>query len=207
MHPHPSLCRKILALPDLLARLEAMRSGRLDWRRQTIFGSLEGETPGTPVARPLPESSDATGAYGTAVAAPRPPRVVFTNGCFDLLHPGHVDLLTRARELGDLLVLGLNSDASVLGLKGPSRPVTPWQDRALVLAGLSCVDFVVGFDDPTPLALIEAVLPDVLVKGGDWAVEAIVGREAVEAAGGSVASLALLPGYSTTGTIARIKAS
>nr|WP_051272100.1 D-glycero-beta-D-manno-heptose 1-phosphate adenylyltransferase [Fundidesulfovibrio putealis] len=148
---------------------------------------------------------DAPDAHGGAVAAPFSPRVVFTNGCFDLLHPGHVDLLTRARELGDLLVLGLNSDASVLGLKGPSRPVTPWQDRALVLAGLSCVDFVVGFDDPTPLALIEAVLPDVLVKGGDWAVEAIVGREAVEAAGGRVVSLALLPGYSTTGVIARIK--
>jgi rfaE bifunctional protein nucleotidyltransferase chain/domain len=166
MHPHPSLCRKILALPDLLARLELLRE------------------PGA-----------------------ERPRVVFTNGCFDLLHPGHVDLLARAREMGDLLVLGLNSDASVLGLKGPSRPVTPWQDRALVLAGLSCVDFVVGFDDPTPLALIEAVLPDVLVKGGDWAVEAIVGREVVEAAGGSVVSLALLPGYSTTGVIARIKAS
>lgn len=165
MRPHPSLCRKILALPELLARLELLRA------------------PGA--ARP---------------------RVVFTNGCFDLLHPGHVDLLARARELGDLLVLGLNSDASVLGLKGPSRPVTPWQDRAMVLAGLSCVDFVVGFDDPTPLALIEAVLPDVLVKGGDWAVEAIVGREAVEAAGGRVVSLALLPGYSTTGVIARIKA-
>lgn len=206
MHPHPSLSRKILALPDLLARLKDMRSGRLEWRRQTMCDGQEAGTPGTPVSRPLPAVPDAPDAHGGAVAAPFSPRVVFTNGCFDLLHPGHVDLLTRARELGDLLVLGLNSDASVLGLKGPSRPVTPWQDRALVLAGLSCVDFVVGFDDPTPLALIEAVLPDVLVKGGDWAVEAIVGREAVEAAGGRVVSLALLPGYSTTGVIARIKA-
>jgi len=191
MHPHPSLCRKILPLPELLARLEAVRTRRLDWSCR---------------AAQAPDVPNARGGDSQAQAVPERPRVVFTNGCFDLLHPGHVDLLARARELGDLLVLGLNSDASVLGLKGPSRPVTPWQDRALVLAGLSCVDFVVGFDDPTPLALIEAVLPDVLVKGGDWAVEAIVGREAVEAAGGRVVSLALLPGYSTTGVIARIKA-
>lgn len=194
MHPHPSLCRKILPLPELLARLADMRSGRLAWPCRAAQ------------APDVPNVPDARGGAAQAKAVPERPRVVFTNGCFDLLHPGHVDLLTRARELGDLLVLGLNSDASVLGLKGPSRPVTPWQDRALVLAGLSCVDFVVGFDDPTPRALIEAVLPDVLVKGGDWAVEAIVGREAVEAAGGRVVSLALLPGYSTTGVIARIKA-
>jgi len=130
--------------------------------------------------------------------------IVFTNGCFDILHPGHVDLLARARALGGLLVVGLNSDASVSGLKGPSRPVVPWEDRALVLAGLACVDYVTGFSDPTPLTLIEAVLPDVLVKGGDWPVEAIVGREAVEAAGGRVVSLPLLPGYSTTSLIERI---
>ena len=132
-------------------------------------------------------------------------KIVFTNGCFDLLHPGHVDLLTRARALGDVLVVGLNSDASVRGLKGPPRPVVPWGDRALVLAGLGCVDFVTGFDDPTPLALIEAILPQVLVKGGDWPVEAIVGRDAVEAAGGNVLSLPLLPGYSTTALIKLIK--
>jgi rfaE bifunctional protein nucleotidyltransferase chain/domain len=132
-------------------------------------------------------------------------KVVFTNGCFDLLHPGHVDLLARARALGDLLVLGLNSDASVRGLKGPARPVVPFRDRAVVLAGLACVDFITMFDEPTPLALIEAVLPDVLVKGGDWPVEAIVGREAVQAAGGLVLSLPLLPGYSTTALIERIK--
>lgn len=132
-------------------------------------------------------------------------KVVFTNGCFDLLHPGHVDLLSRARALGDILVLGLNSDASVRGLKGPTRPVVPFEDRALVLAGLASVDFVTMFDEPTPLALIEAVLPDVLVKGGDWPVESIVGREAVEAAGGTVLSLPLLPGFSTTVLIERIK--
>lgn len=197
MHPHPSLCRKILPLPDLLARLEGIRSGRPGPPCRAA------QAPDVP---DVPDAPDTRGGAAQARAVTERPRVVFTNGCFDLLHPGHVDLLTRARELGDLLVLGLNSDASVLGLKGPSRPVTPWQDRALVLAGLSCVDFVVGFDDPTPLALIEAVLPDVLVKGGDWAVEAIVGRDAVEAAGGRVVSLALLPGYSTTGVIARIKA-
>jgi len=132
--------------------------------------------------------------------------IIFTNGCFDLLHPGHVDLLARARALGGLLVVGLNSDASVRGLKGPARPVVPWRDRALVLAGLASVDYVTGFDEPTPLRLIEAVLPDVLVKGGDWPVESIVGREAVESAGGRVESLPLLPGYSTTSLIQRIKA-
>lgn len=132
--------------------------------------------------------------------------IVFTNGCFDLLHPGHVDLLARARALGGLLVVGLNSDASVRGLKGPARPVVPWRDRALVLAGLSSVDYVTGFDEPTPLRLIEAVLPDVLVKGGDWPVESIVGREAVERSGGRVESLPLLPGYSTSSLIQRIKA-
>lgn len=130
--------------------------------------------------------------------------VVFTNGCFDLLHPGHVDLLHRARALGRTLVVGLNSDASVRGLKGPARPVTPFEERALVLAGLASVDFVTGFDAPTPLALIEALLPDVLVKGGDWPVEAIVGREAVERAGGRVLSLPLLPGFSTTRLIERV---
>lgn len=130
--------------------------------------------------------------------------IVFTNGCFDILHPGHVDLLERARALGNVLVVGLNTDASVRGLKGPCRPVTPFADRARVLAGLACVDFVTGFAEPTPLELIRAVAPDVLVKGGDWPVEAIVGREAVEAAGGRVVSLPLLPGYSTTSLIERI---
>ncbi len=130
--------------------------------------------------------------------------IVFTNGCFDLLHPGHVDLLARCRALGNVLVVGLNADVSVRGLKGPTRPVTPWQDRAFVLAGLASVDFVTAFDDPTPLRLIEALRPDVLVKGGDWPIERIVGREAVEAHGGRVLSLPLLPGYSTTALIARL---
>jgi D-glycero-beta-D-manno-heptose 1-phosphate adenylyltransferase len=131
-------------------------------------------------------------------------RVVFTNGCFDLLHPGHVDLLERARSHGDVLVLGLNSDSSVRRLKGVGRPVVPQADRAYVLSGLSSVDYVAVFEQDTPLELITLVEPDVLIKGGDWSVERIVGRDAVEARGGRVLSLPLLPGYSTTALIERI---
>jgi rfaE bifunctional protein nucleotidyltransferase chain/domain len=139
-------------------------------------------------------------------ALPAEYRLVFTNGCYDILHPGHVDLLERARALGDGLVLGLNSDASVRTLgKGEDRPVNPEADRAAVLAGLACVDWVVGFEDSTPLSLITAIGPDVLVKGGDWSVENIVGRDVVEKRGGRVVSLPLLPGYSTTALIAKIR--
>jgi rfaE bifunctional protein nucleotidyltransferase chain/domain len=133
--------------------------------------------------------------------------VVFTNGCFDLLHAGHVDLLTRARALGDLLVVGLNDDGSVRRLKGPTRPVTPMEQRAYVLAGLSCVDYVTPFAEDTPLELITALGPDVLVKGGDWPVERIVGGDVVLARGGRVVSLALVPGLSTSAIIARILAT
>lgn len=136
-------------------------------------------------------------------------RLVFTNGCYDILHPGHVDLLARARSQGDGLLLGLNSDASVRRIKGdlagPKRPVNPQAERAFVLAGLQSVDFVVLFDEDTPLELIRAVRPQVLVKGGDWDVARIVGREVVEAEGGLVLSLPLLPGYSTTGLIERLR--
>jgi D-glycero-beta-D-manno-heptose 1-phosphate adenylyltransferase len=142
------------------------------------------------------------------IALPKNYRLVFTNGCFDILHPGHVDLLARARALGDGLLLGLNSDASVRRIKGdvvgPKRPVNSQAERAFVLAGLESVDFVVIFDADTPLSLIQAVQPRVLVKGGDWPVDKIVGREVVQAAGGQVVSLPLLPGYSTTGLIARL---
>lgn len=131
-------------------------------------------------------------------------RLVFTNGCFDLLHPGHVDYLERAKELGSHLVIGLNSDASVTRLKGPTRPVNPEKSRALVLAALSCVDFVLIFAEDTPRELIRQISPDVLVKGGDWSVETIVGRELVESWGGQVLSLPLLAGYSTTSIIERI---
>lgn len=136
-------------------------------------------------------------------------RLVFTNGCYDILHPGHVDLLARARAQGDGLLLGLNSDASVRRIKGdlpgPPRPVNSEAERAFVLAGLEAVDFIVLFDEDTPLSLIRAVRPQVLVKGGDWDVARIVGRDIVEADGGLVLSLPLLPGYSTTGLIERLR--
>jgi D-beta-D-heptose 7-phosphate kinase/D-beta-D-heptose 1-phosphate adenosyltransferase len=131
-------------------------------------------------------------------------KVVFTNGCFDLLHPGHVTYLGAARALGDLLVVGLNSDASVRLLKGPTRPILNEEERATVLAGLRSVDYVVIFDEETPRSLIEALRPDVLVKGGDWAVESIVGADVVLAAGGRVLSLPFVEGKSTTGIVERI---
>ncbi|GAU08789.1 D-glycero-beta-D-manno-heptose 1-phosphate adenylyltransferase [Desulfoplanes formicivorans] len=131
-------------------------------------------------------------------------RLVFTNGCFDLLHLGHVDYLTRARQLGDLLVVGVNSDASVRRLKGEKRPVNQEHDRAGVLGALACVDHVIIFEEDTPYRLIQLVQPDILVKGGDWPVDRIVGRDIVEAKGGKVLSLPVLDGYSTTGTIERI---
>jgi rfaE bifunctional protein nucleotidyltransferase chain/domain len=130
-------------------------------------------------------------------------KVVFTNGCYDLLHPGHVRLLEQARSLGDVLILALNSDASVRRLKGPSRPLLSEQARAEVAAGLASVDAITVFDEDTPRELIAAVLPDVLVKGADWA-HWIAGREEVEAAGGEVRALALEPGYSTTGIVEEI---
>lgn len=132
--------------------------------------------------------------------------VVFTNGCFDILHPGHVDYLQRARSLGSCLVVGLNSDASVRRLKGPLRPVNDETSRALVLAALACVDYVAVFHEDTPYELIRTVEPDVLVKGGDWSVDRIVGRDLVEGRGGRVLSIPLLKGYSTTAIVDRIVA-
>lgn len=125
-------------------------------------------------------------------------RIVFTNGCFDLLHPGHVRLLEEARSLGDALVVGLNSDASVRRVKGGSRPLISEMERAEVLAGLAAVDLVVLFDEDTPGEIITRLLPDVLVKGADWSTNEIVGRAEVEASGGKVVSIPLQPGYSTT---------
>lgn len=135
----------------------------------------------------------------------RPPRVVFTNGCFDILHVGHARYLRDARALGDLLVVGINSDASVKRLKGEQRPVVNEDERAEMLASLASVDFVLMFGDETPLALIESVAPDVLVKGGDWAPEKIVGSAFVLARGGEVQSLAFHPGKSTTSILERIQ--
>jgi D-beta-D-heptose 7-phosphate kinase/D-beta-D-heptose 1-phosphate adenosyltransferase len=132
-------------------------------------------------------------------------RIVFTNGCFDLLHPGHIGSLEQARALGDALVVGLNSDASVRQLKGAGRPVLPERERAEILAALECVDAVVIFDDLTPREVIAQLLPDVLVKGGDWHGNQIVGREEVEAAGGRVVSIPVVPGYSTTEILRKIR--
>jgi rfaE bifunctional protein nucleotidyltransferase chain/domain len=126
--------------------------------------------------------------------------VVFTNGCYDLLHPGHVRLLEQARSLGDVLILALNSDSSVRRMKGASRPIMPQEDRAAVAAGFEAVDAVTFFDEDTPRELIAVVLPDVLVKGADWA-HFVAGREEVEAAGGKVLNLPLEPGYSTTSIV------
>jgi len=132
-------------------------------------------------------------------------RVVFTNGCFDILHPGHIRMLEKARSLGDALVVGINSDPSVQEMKGPQRPVIPDSERAELLAALAAVDFVTIFDEPTPRELITEILPAVLVKGSDWGPDEIVGREEVEAAGGEVVSIPLEAGYSTTKLIDRIR--
>jgi rfaE bifunctional protein nucleotidyltransferase chain/domain len=129
--------------------------------------------------------------------------VVFTNGCYDILHPGHIRLLESARSLGDVLILALNSDASVQRLKGTKRPLIPQDERAGLALGLEAVDAVAFFDEDTPRELIAAVLPDILVKGADWS-HWIAGREEVEAAGGKVFALPLEPGYSTTGIVEEI---
>ena len=132
-------------------------------------------------------------------------RVVFTNGCFDLLHRGHTRLLQQARELGDLLIVGLNSDASVRRVKGPSRPLLSEEERAEVLSALASVDYVVFFDEPDPGSTIAALQPDVLAKGADWAKDQIVGRETVEGRGGRVVTIPLVEGSSTSGIIDRIQ--
>lgn len=134
-------------------------------------------------------------------------RIVFTNGVFDLLHRGHAEYLEEARALGDRLVVGINTDASVRRLKGPTRPIVGEDDRAALVRALACVDLVVLFDDDTPLRLIEAVQPDVLVKGGDYAVADIVGREVVEARGGQVTTIRLREGLSTSELVRRIRAA
>lgn len=143
-----------------------------------------------------------------ALADKRNKRIVFTNGCYDILHPGHVDILERCKAEGDILVLGLNSDASVRSLgKGNDRPVNTFAVRAYVLAHLSSVDYVVEFDESTPFELIDAVRPNVLIKGGDWGIDSIVGKDIVEADGGTVLSLPLLKGFSTTSLIEKIRST
>jgi rfaE bifunctional protein nucleotidyltransferase chain/domain len=132
-------------------------------------------------------------------------RVVFTNGCFDLLHPGHIQTLESSRALGDALIVGLNSDASVRELKGEGRPVIPEQERAELLAALECVDAVVIYREPTPRETIAAILPDILVKGGDWPGNQIVGRAEVEGSGGRVVSIPVVPSYSTTAILQTVR--
>jgi D-beta-D-heptose 7-phosphate kinase/D-beta-D-heptose 1-phosphate adenosyltransferase len=131
--------------------------------------------------------------------------IVFTNGVFDLLHPGHVRYLRQARALGDALIVGINSDRSVRAIKGPSRPITPEDERAELIAALVCVDAAVIFDEDTPWQLIAALQPDVLVKGADWAEDAIVGRDLVEARGGRVVRVPIEAGYATTAIVERIR--
>lgn len=131
--------------------------------------------------------------------------VVFTNGVFDLLHPGHVRYLQHARSLGDALIVGVNSDRSVRANKGPTRPITPEAERAEILAALACVDAVAIFDAETPAEIIERIQPDVLVKGADWAADAIVGRGTVEARGGKVVRIPIEQGWSTSSIIERVR--
>src|SRR3990170_984148 len=131
-------------------------------------------------------------------------RVVFTNGCFDLLHRGHVEFLNEAKRFGDLLVVGLNSDASMSRIKGKNRPIVPQEDRAFVLSNLAAVDYVAIFEEDTPLEMISALLPDVLVKGADWGIDEVVGKEVVEGAGGLVRTIHLVPNRSTTDIVKKI---
>ena len=159
----------------------------------------------TPAPAPPSRKVLAVDALLARHGRPRNGRLVFTNGCFDVLHRGHVEYLSAARALGDVLVVGLNTDASVARLKGPHRPYASLEDRAAVLAALTSVDVITPFDSDTPRALIAALLPDVLVKGGDYAIEEMVGRDEVRAAGGEVVVVPYLPGRSTTQLVRRIR--
>jgi len=131
-------------------------------------------------------------------------KVVFTNGCFDIIHRGHVDYLEKAKALGDILIVGLNTDSSVRRLKGSQRPIVEEEDRAQVLAGLQSVDYVCLFAEDTPYEMIKALVPDVLVKGADWSVDNVVGKDVVESAGGSVQTIQFLPNRSTSRIIDKI---
>jgi D-beta-D-heptose 7-phosphate kinase/D-beta-D-heptose 1-phosphate adenosyltransferase len=132
-------------------------------------------------------------------------RIVFTSGCFDVLHRGHVECLQQAASLGDVLVVGVNSDETVRKLKGPDRPVSPAEDRAAVVAAIGCVEYVTIFEDDTPIRLLEAVRPDIYVKGGDYDADTLPERLAVECYGGKVMTVGYLPGHSTTGIVERIR--
>jgi D-beta-D-heptose 7-phosphate kinase/D-beta-D-heptose 1-phosphate adenosyltransferase len=140
----------------------------------------------------------------TAEERARGKKIVFTNGCFDLLHVGHVKYLQKARSFGDILILGLNSDASIRRLKGEKRPLICEEERAHILAALDCISYIVIFENDTPLELIQAIQPDILVKGGDYTLEGVVGREIVEAAGGRVELVTFVDGKSTTNIIEKV---
>lgn len=153
---------------------------------------------------PLRSSREDAAAFAQRVRA-RGGIVVFTNGVFDLLHPGHVRYLTDARRLGDALIVGVNSDRSVRSNKGPERPINPAEERVEVLLALECVDAAAIFDEDTPLSIITQIQPDILVKGADWGPDNIVGRDVVEGRGGRVVRLALADGFSTTGLIGKTR--
>jgi D-beta-D-heptose 7-phosphate kinase/D-beta-D-heptose 1-phosphate adenosyltransferase len=153
----------------------------------------------------MPVLSDAEAVVLTNSLRQSGRRVVFTNGVFDLLHPGHVKYLQAARAEGDALIVGLNSDRSVRAIKGPTRPLTPECERAEILAALACVDAVVIFDEDTPAAIVERLQPDVLVKGADWAADRIIGRDTVEARGGRVVRVPLEPHWSTSAIVEKIR--
>ncbi|MCO5171537.1 MAG: D-glycero-beta-D-manno-heptose 1-phosphate adenylyltransferase [Planctomycetes bacterium] len=197
------------ALPDavhlanIAAGLEVERLGVSPIHPEELEAELQTHTP--PVLRRKIVTAPAQVTARIEEARRKGHRVVFTNGCFDLLHAGHVHFLQGCRAQGDFLVVGLNTDASIRGLKGPDRPVLSLDERATVLAGLEAVDMVVPFDEPTPVALIERVRPDVLCKGEDYRGKVVVGRELVEGWGGRVELVPLLPGKSTTNVIDRIE--
>jgi D-beta-D-heptose 7-phosphate kinase/D-beta-D-heptose 1-phosphate adenosyltransferase len=167
---------------------------------------MAGSPPRSPAPSPARRRvvSRAAAVRELARARRRGERIVFTNGCFDLLHLGHVRSLEAARRLGDLLVVGVNGDASVRRLKGPGRPIVPARQRAEILAALACVDLVVIFPEPTPLALIRALRPDVIAKGGEWKLREIAGRAQVEAGGGRVVRVRVVPGVRTTRILERV---
>ncbi len=131
-------------------------------------------------------------------------KVVFTNGCFDILHAGHVDYITKAKSFGDILIVALNSDSSVTKIKGKNRPIVPLQERAFIISNLKAVDYVVSFEEETPLETIKKIIPDILVKGADWKIENIVGKDIVEAAGGKVETIEFVNFQSTTNIIKTI---
>ncbi len=186
-------------LANVAAGIEVGKIGVVPVSKEEILGVIYGNHPSLGKIKTPKGLKEALEKHRT-----RTERIVFTNGCFDILHRGHVEYLGFARNQGELLVVGLNTDRSVNGMKGPRRPVVPEQDRARVLAALEDVDYVVLFDEPTPEALIREVRPDILVKGEDWAEEGVVGREFVEANGGKVVLAPLVEGISTSNIISRI---